>query len=72
VTLPDSDPIQRLAFFIGKAEKSPSAALMKTLTERLQEEKFPVTEKPLGDDSRDFTADELTELGRWIDSLDRI
>jgi serine protease Do len=72
VTIPDSDPIQRLAFFIGKAEKSSSAALMKTLTERLKEEKFPVTEKPLGDDSRDFTAEDLTELARWIDSLDRI
>lgn len=70
--IPESDPINRLAFFLGKADKSPAAPLLKALVKRLQDAKLPVTEKPLGEQARDLTADELTELGRWLDALDRI
>jgi hypothetical protein len=34
--------------------------------------KYPVTIKELGPDSRDLAPEELAELARWIDSLDRI
>jgi serine protease Do len=72
VQLPDTDPINRLAFFIGHADKSSNAALMKTLFAALEGEKFPVTKKLLGEKPRDLNDEELTELGRWIDTLDRI
>jgi predicted esterase len=70
--LPDADPINRLAFFLVKAEKSPAAAGQKALVERLKAAKFPVTEKLLGEQGRELSADELAELARWIDTLDRI
>ncbi len=38
----------------------------------LREKKFPVTEKDLGKKPRDLNDDELSELVRWIDTLDRI
>jgi serine protease Do len=70
--LPETDPINRLAFFIGQAEKSAITPLMKTLLAALDEAKFPVSKKPLGEQPRDLTDDELFDLGRWIDALDRI
>jgi serine protease Do len=70
--LPETDPVNRLAFFIGRAEKSPAAALQKALLEALQGAKHPVTVHGLGDEPRDLTAEELSSLGRWLDALDRI
>ncbi len=70
--LPESDPINRLAYFFGTAAKSPSAAARKAILSQMREAKLLITEKSLGDEPRDLTADELTELGRWIDALDRI
>src|SRR5262245_48446411 len=70
--LPESDPINRLAFFIGTAEKSVTAPLLKSLLTALESFKFPITKKSLGDQPRDLNDDELTELGRWLDALDRI
>jgi serine protease Do len=70
--VPDSDPINTLAFYLGTAEKSPAAAALKALIARLQAAKLPVTQKSLGAQPRDLTADELAELARWVDTLDRI
>ncbi|HEY2415643.1 MAG TPA: PDZ domain-containing protein [Pirellulaceae bacterium] len=70
--LPDADPIRPLAFVFGQAEKSTVAPLMKTLTSALESMKFPVTKIPLGEKPRDLNDDELTQLGRWLDTLDRI
>jgi serine protease Do len=70
--VPDSDPINTLAFYLGTAEKSPAAAGIKALVAKLQAAKLPVTQKSLGDQPRDLSADELAELARWIDTLDRI
>lgn len=72
VKLPTNDPINRLAFFLAKADKSPPPAVYKALVTRFKQEKLPVTEQSLGAESRDLTADELAQLGRWIDTLDRI
>ena len=70
--LPESDPINRLAFFIGTAEKSATAPLMKTLFTALEGLKFPITKKTLGEKPRDLSEEELADLGRWLDALDRI
>ena len=37
-----------------------------------RQEKIPVTVKNLGEASRELNADELAELVRWIDMLDRM
>jgi serine protease Do len=72
ISLPDADPINRLAFFIGQAEKSATAPLMKALLAALDADKFPVTKQALGEQPRDLSDDELIPLGRWLDALDRI
>jgi hypothetical protein len=70
--IPDSDPINTLAFYLGTADKSPAAAGLKALVAKLQAARLPVTQKALGEQPRDLSAEELAELARWIDSLDRI
>ena len=70
--LPENDPLTRLAFFVATAEKSPAAAGAKAAVRRLQAGLYPVVVKSLGDQPRDLTDAEIAELGRWLDSLDRI
>ncbi len=70
--LPESDPINRLAFFIATAEKSATAPLLKSLFTALEGLKFPITKKSLGEKPRDLNEEELNDLGRWLDTLDRI
>ncbi|HEX5103829.1 MAG TPA: PDZ domain-containing protein [Pirellulaceae bacterium] len=69
---PDSDPINTLAFYLAVAEKSRVAAGIKALVARLEAAKLPVTQKSLGEQPRELSAEELAELSRWIDALDRI
>jgi serine protease Do len=70
--LPENDPLLRLAFFLGIADKSPATAGMKAASQRLGAGHFPVTTKSLGDQPRDLSDSELAELMCWLDSLDRI
>jgi hypothetical protein len=39
---------------------------------QLRKLRYPVTAKDLGPEPRDLSADEVAELARWIDTLDRI
>ena len=70
--VPDNDPVHRLAFYIAGASKTPFAPLVEAGVKRLREAKFPVTFKDLGEQSRYLNDDELGELMRWIDTLDRL
>src|SRR4029078_745846 len=63
--LPETDPINLLAFFIATAEKSATAPLLKTLFTALESLKFPISKKSLGEKPRDLNDGELTDLGRW-------
>ena len=69
---PDNDPVQRLAIVTGAPEKSRLHGRIVSGIEALRERKFPVTVFQLGPEPRPLDADELGELGRWVDSLDRI
>jgi serine protease Do len=69
---PENEPLHRLALYVATAEKSPHAAATARLIALLRAQKIPVTLKKLGDQPRDLGADELAELVRWIDMLDRI
>jgi serine protease Do len=71
-TLPDNDPLHRLAFFIATASKGPFAPAVDAGIKRLREAKFPVTVKELGEQPRYLNDEELSQLLRWLDSLDRL
>ena len=69
---PENDPVYRLAFYVARAEKSRHADRIEAAVTRLREMKYPVTLKDLGEVPRDLTPEEMSELVRWIDTLDRI
>ena len=69
---PENDPLHRLAIYLTTAKTSQHAAALKRAISRLREMKIPVTVKDLGEKPRYLNEDELAELVRWIDTLDRI
>ena len=70
--IPATDPVFRLAVYSAAAEKSAVAEQVKATVKRLSDLKFPVTPKTLAASGRDLNDEELAELVRWIDTLDRI
>jgi serine protease Do len=66
---PESDPVQRLAILTTLAKKSPPAIIAGI--KQLREAKHPVTELDLGETTRSLNDDEMKQLARWIDTLDR-
>jgi serine protease Do len=66
------EPPLGLAFYVARAQGSRSAAAIQQTIARLRQMKFPVTVKELGPQVRALTAEELAELVRWIDTLDRL
>ncbi len=69
---PENEPIYRQAFYLTNAAKAQRAAQIKAGIERLRQFKYPVTVKEQGDTASHLTPDQLTELMRWVDSLDRM
>jgi serine protease Do len=67
-----NDPVQRLAYYIARSEKSAAKAQIEATIKALREEKYPVTLSDLGPTAHTQSAAELTELARWIDGLDRL
>lgn len=72
VAPPETAPETRLQVYLASATGATRAAAIETLVERLEEQKYPVVQRPLGAQPRYLNDQELTELARWIDSLDRI
>lgn len=71
-TPPENDPAVRRAFYVAASQKSPVAGQLKGEIARLRAMKYPVTVRDLGPEPRDLAPEELGELARWIDTLDRI
>ncbi|MBU4273617.1 MAG: PDZ domain-containing protein [Planctomycetes bacterium] len=69
---PHNEPTHRLAVYIASAEKSRLARPIKQSADVLEGMKFPVTVKNLGETPRYLNDQELSQLARWIDMLDRI
>ena len=69
--LPDNGPISRIAIYTTLVKSSRLAERVNQGIEKFREMKYPVTVKevPL---PRDLNEDEIDELARWIDALDRI
>ncbi len=69
---PENDPLYPLAFYLAWAKKTRDADRIDAGVTRLRQMKYPVTVKDFGDEPRYLNPDELSELVRWIDMLDRI
>jgi len=70
--VPERDSLSGLAFYVARASASPLAGPIQQTITRLRAARLSVTVKELGPQPRDLTPDELAELARWIDTLDRI
>jgi serine protease Do len=71
VQIPPTDPVHRLAFYTTLTTKSETSAAVENTIKRLREMKYPVVVQTIGEQARYLTRDELAELARWIDTLDR-
>jgi serine protease Do len=67
----DNEPGKRLSVFAGVCTKARFAERIEASLNAMRAAEYPVTVKELGDEPRYLQADELTELVRWIDALDR-
>ena len=62
----------RINIFSQRGNYSIVLRKLNTVIPTLESLKFPITKKPLGEQPHDLSSDELAELGRWLDTLDRI
>ncbi len=69
---PENEPSRRWSIYIAMATRSPQKSGIDAAIKRLQEMKFPVVVKSTGQTARDLNEEELAEVGRWLDSLDRL
>jgi serine protease Do len=67
----DNEPGKRLSVFAGTCTNARFAERIAASLTALRAAEYPVTVKELGAEPRYLQADELTELVRWIDALDR-
>lgn len=70
--LAEAEPATRRWFWISSSTKSPQRSAIAATSKRFAAAKLPLVEHSTGDDVRDLNAEELMQLGRWLDSLDRL
>ena len=71
-TIPENDPLHRLSIYLAWSKKSPASRALARAEKTIEQAKIPLTVKDLGETPRHLGRDELAELARWIDALDRI
>ena len=69
---PEIDPAHRFAVYMATAKKARQAKAVESSLEKIREQSIPLTLKNLGDEPRPLTNEELEELARWLDMLDRM
>ena len=69
---PENEPVERLAFYLGKVKDGRYADRVTASVAQLRQMKYPVTTRDLDSAAPGLSAEELTKLVRWIDTLDRI
>ncbi|MCE5267816.1 MAG: PDZ domain-containing protein [Planctomycetaceae bacterium] len=69
---PENDPLHRLAVYLAAGDKTLADGPIGKAAAAMRRMKIPVTTKSLGQGTRYLNADELSQLARWIDMLDRI
>lgn len=68
--VPDGSPTRRQFFYSAQAEKSRYALRIEIGLKKLQDAAYPVTRITLARETGYLSDEELTELVRWMDSLD--
>jgi len=71
-TLPENEPLKRLAVMTSVAEKGRLADDVEKAIERLRAQKFPVTEIRGSGQTTDVDDNLRATIVRWVDSLDRL
>ncbi len=69
---PSNEPLRPLAIYSAVVEKSPAAVRVRKGVEALRTQRYPLVERNLDASQSYLNDDQLDELVRWIDSLDRI
>lgn len=70
---PDNEPDFRLQFYLAAIDKSPQQKGVKSVADALRKLKFPVVYRALTGDANNYPGEaDVSELARWLDSLDRI
>ena len=69
---PEVDPAHRFAVYMAAAKKSRQAKAVEASLEKIRAQSIPLTVKKLGDNPRPLKTEELEELARWVDMLDRM
>lgn len=72
VALPPTEPLAPLTIYSARAADSRQARRIDAGLARWRALKYPATDKTLPAGTTALSADDLAELGRWIDSLDRL
>lgn len=70
-TPPDNDPVYRLDFYVTRAKGSKSAPSIEAALKALGERKYAVAIRDQGEQAHDLNDEELGELLRWLDALDK-
>ncbi len=68
----ENDPQYRFEVYLAASGKSPAVRSMGKISAMLRDMNVPLIVKKLGDEPRYLNSEELAELARWIDMLDRI
>jgi poly(3-hydroxybutyrate) depolymerase len=72
VEISPTEPLKPLSIYSAQASESKQARRIEAGVARLRKLKYPVTSKTLPAGKAVLAADELAELGRWLDALDRL
>ncbi len=68
----EADPAEPFALYVAVSEKLPAEARIKTAVANLRKQFLPVIDRKLPEKAEYLDDDQLAELLRWIDLLDRI
>lgn len=71
LAVPANDPVQRLAVQAARCGEGSDARAIARSLQRLRDKGYPVSTQIVDDPARYVAQEELDELVRWIDSLDR-
>ncbi|MFT7639515.1 MAG: hypothetical protein ACI9G1_001251, partial [Pirellulaceae bacterium] len=69
---PENDPANRLLIHCTVPSESKLVKRLELEVKKLRDLKFPVTELKVDGKAKEMTAEQLLQLGSWIDTLDRI
>lgn len=68
----ENDPLYPLALYFAGHEDSPQSSSLAAAVTRLRAMKYPIIEQSLFEPRGDLDDEQLLEVVRWIDTLDRI